>query len=569
MRRNTDASLYSLQQISLADLSESQCSLFVAGVATMARIHHRNVKRIFDHILDKSNRRILILSEFCGAGSLYSLNNELCLTLGRPSISFIEDSFAQLIVAIQYIHRHLDGPMKRRPLVIDPKSVYFTDSGILKVDLIRILVCSQEPEVRSLLIGSSHDNKDAVEQLSDLNWYLAPETRTSRFFTEKSSIYSAGSIIRELILPWGWRNSGSCLAIPPLPLPLDISKGSFKLRIELLDLLDWSCHENQRSRPSSDQLLDKMARVGFLERAEQRQGVVRLDDGSTLLMRAVKEDNPTSARLNICQAGLLNNDGLTALMIAAILNRMTATKLLLKRESFFTSDNYIFRGWRFSNCTALMLGAAHGSVDVCRLLRPIEGGIQTSNGWTALMYAAGCKQVATTTLLLQVEAGLCTNQLSSFGSGFTALMSAAYNDSYDTCCLLISREANMFTALDNKKYPGWSALVFAAAVCSASCIKALIEHEADQFGALALQNVGKLSQKKSLERQKSLIYHRISSYISKKRDTDSTSSSPAPTSPQRLIINTPSRTYAARSRSRKGSLAVIATKQYTNKIHHL
>lgn len=551
VRRNTDASLYSLQQIALEDLSETQTSLFVAGVATMARIHHRNVKRIFDYIMNKSSKRILILSELCGAGSLYSINSELCSTLARPSVSLIEDSFVQLIIAIQYIHRHLDGPMKRRPLVIDPKSVYFTDSGILKIDLIQILIYNQEPVVRDCLFGYLYGEKSIDEQCSNLTRYLASEARSSRFFTEKSSIYSAGKVIRELISPWGWEGSSSCLVIPPSPSLLDITSGSFKLQPELLALLDWSCNDDQRDRPNSDQLLARMASAGFLNRAEQRQGIVRLNDGSTLLMRAVKRDDPTSARLAIGQAGLLNNDGLTALMIAAIFNHISVAKLLLKREAFFTSDNYVLRGWRFSNCTALMLGAAHGSVGVCRLLRPIEGGLQTSNGWTALMYAAGCKQVATTTLLLPVEAGLCTNQLSSFGSGFTALMSAAYNDSYETCRLLINAEANMFTTLDNKKYPRWSALVFAAAVCSVNCVKVLVEHEAEQFGSLALQSIGKLSQRKSSERQKIIIHQQILRYIKQPRDINLTNSLLTPTSPQLPIINVPARTYATRSKSRK------------------
>lgn len=551
VRRNTDASLYSLQQIALEDLSETQTSLFVAGVATMARIHHRNVKRIFDYIMNKSSKRILILSELCGAGSLYSINSELCSTLAHPSISLIEDSFVQLIIAIQYIHRHLDGPMKRRPLVIDPKSVYFTDSGILKIDLIQILIYNQEPVVRDCLFGYLYGEKSIDEQCSNLTRYLASEARSSRFFTEKSSIYSAGKVIRELISPWGWEGSSSCLVIPPSPSLLDITSGSFKLQPELLALLDWSCNDDQRDRPNSDQLLARMASAGFLNRAEQRQGIVRLNDGSTLLMRAVKRDDPTSARLAIGQAGLLNNDGLTALMIAAIFNHISVAKLLLKREAFFTSDNYVLRGWRFSNCTALMLGAAHGSVGVCRLLRPIEVGLQTSNGWTALMYAAGCKQVATTTLLLPVEAGLCTNQLSSFGSGFTALMSAAYNDSYETCRLLINAEANMFTTLDNKKYPRWSALVFAAAVCSVNCVKVLVEHEAEQFGSLALQSIGKLSQRKSSERQKIIIHQQILRYIKQPRDINLTNSLLTPTSPQLPIINVSARTYATRSKSRK------------------
>ena len=490
----------------------------------MARIHHRNVRRIFDHMLDKRSKRILILSELCGAGSLSSLNSEFCLVMGRPSTSFIEDSFVQLILAIRYIHQHLDGPMKRRPLVIDPRSVYFTDGGILKVDLIRILICSQEPEVRHLLIGSPCDSENTTEQPSDLNWYLAPETRTLRFFTEKSSIYSVGNIIRELIIPMGWERVGQCLVIPPLLLPLDVSRGPLGLNLELLELIAWSCHTNQRNRPNSTQILEKMTRAGLLQRAEQRQGVIRLDDGCTMLMKAVIEDNPISARFHMNQAGLLNNDGLTALMIAALLNRMAVAKLLLKRESFFIAEHFSMGGWRFSDCTALMLGAARGSVDVCRLLRPIEGRIQTPKGWTALMYAAGCRQIATTTLLLQVEAGLYTNELSIFGCGFTALMSAAYNDSQDTCRLLVTREANMFTAQTNKKFPGWSALVFAAAVYSPSCTKILIEYEGKRFGSLALQNIGKLSQKKVLERQKDLVYRQIVYYITKQKDVNSTSS---------------------------------------------
>lgn len=454
-----DRRAYALHRIELEGLSDPEKALLLADVATVARIHHRNVCRIYDYSVNKEDGVVLILAELCGGGSLEARIAE-ARGLGISfSSADIWDVIVQLLRAIGHIHLRLDRPAKRRPFLLHPSCLHFTDSGVLKIDLLTVMFMPIQGRER----------------------YAPPELQTVRFFTERTTIYTVGSIAHEMVACSFLSATDERLTSEDI-CPIDTLDEYLPYRMAAS--LQCMCKTSARDRADSNAILDEIPKA--VTAMERRQNIIRDSHGSTRLMLACLANSSSMARMHIYEAGLLSSKGLTALMLAALNNASRAAKHLVHREAFYTVAEFSLDSLTFVDATALMLAAAVGSLDVLKLLLPIEGGRQSGKGWTALMYAAGNRQIAAVHLLSAWEARLFTNHLSRFGCGFTALMAAAYNGCPEACALLAKHEAGMRVPMENPNYPGWYALVFAAAAGNFECVLALVPHEGAMAAPLAL-----------------------------------------------------------------------------------
>ncbi|TNJ29132.1 Kinase, NEK [Giardia muris] len=463
LESRADRRAYVLHRIELAGLSEPEKALLLADVATVARIHHRNVCRIFDYSVNKEEGMVFVLAELCGGGSLEARIAE-ARGLGIPfSSADIWDVIVQLLRAIGHIHRRLDRPAKRRPFLLHPSCLHFTDGGVLKVDLLTVMFVP----------------------IRGIERYAPPELQAVRFFTERTTIYTVGSIAHEMVACSFLEAADTRLTHEEI-CPIDTLDGCIPYRMAAS--LQYMCKANVRDRADSNAILDEIPKA--ITAMERRQNIIRDSHGSTRLMLACLSNSSSMARMHIYEAGLLSGKGLTALMLAALNNAPRAAKHLVHQEAFYTVTEFSLNSLTFVDATALMLAAAVGSLDVLKLLLPIEGGRQSGKGWTALMYAAGNHQIAAVHLLSACEARLFTNHLSRFGCGFTALMAAAYNGCPEACALLVKHEAGMRVPMENPNYPGWYALVFAAAAGNVECVLSLAPHEGAMAATLALKIVG-------------------------------------------------------------------------------
>lgn len=113
---------------------------------------------------------------------------------------------------------------------------------------------------------------------------------------------------------------------------------------------------------------------GAIERGDLRRVQDHLDvfgdsvdrDGETGLMKAVRSNNVDIARLLISKcAGQTNENGLTALMIAALENKGEMCSRLVMDENDITTKE---------QQTALMLAAGAGATDAVQALLPYQKG---------------------------------------------------------------------------------------------------------------------------------------------------------------------------------------------------
>lgn len=208
----------------------------------------------------------------------------------------------------------------------------------------------------------------------------------------------------------------------------------------------------------SHTILMLAAAAGYVELVEQYNNEMKKTSSThlTALMYAVKKNHLECAQKLLEEAGIKNNRGKTALMLAAREGLIEFVKVLAPLEcgqqdqQGYTALMHAIRndnpecamflledkGFRSnSNETALTLAAARGYTDLIRELVETEHGTQDDRGYTALMYAA--------------------------------------NNDYQECVALLRAELRIRTQLEYNR--GWTALMYAASRGNTGVIKYLMD----------------------------------------------------------------------------------------------
>ncbi|EFO61158.1 Kinase, NEK [Giardia lamblia P15] len=171
------------------------------------------------------------------------------------------------------------------------------------------------------------------------------------------------------------------------------------------------------------------------------------DDGETALMLAAKAGHEDIVEL----LDPTDRGGVTALMWAADRGDVETVRHLIPLQKRRRTTY----GWNMREKTALMIAAARGHAEIVRLLVEHEGGMEDFLDWTALMYAAQNGHPECVELLLEKEGGMKDSD------EWTALMWAAENGHLDCVRLLVDRE---------REASGWTDLMCAACLGDADAV---------------------------------------------------------------------------------------------------
>lgn len=162
-------------------------------------------------------------------------------------------------------------------------------------------------------------------------------------------------------------------------------------------------------------------------------------DGNTTLMRHVKRNNWYIAKRFVeMQARSYNNEGVTALMLAARLGFTSIVRELAPYEAGMQSLSPNFEGY-----TAMMFAAQRNNPECVKLLMDAESGFTAKGGRTALMLAAANDHLKCVELLLAREGGLQDNE------GWTSLMNAVITRRLDIIDTLGDKERDLRTKHNN------------------------------------------------------------------------------------------------------------------------
>ena len=142
-------------------------------------------------------------------------------------------------------------------------------------------------------------------------------------------------------------------------------------------------------------------------------------------------------------ANATDSHGWTALMLAALHNRLTLVPVLLAHGAHLDKQNA-------KGTTALMLAANNGHEAMVRLLleRGVQVNVKTSDGWTALMYAAWKGHHPIVAKLLRAKADSTVTD----SQKWTALMYAAWQGHTATVTELLSTQEKRSRRGDERKH---------------------------------------------------------------------------------------------------------------------
>ena len=196
-------------------------------------------------------------------------------------------------------------------------------------------------------------------------------------------------------------------------------------------------------------------------------------DGWSPLMIAAKNGHLDVAGLLMrrkARVDLKNQDGETALHIAAFYGQMQLAQLLLDHYGNVYIDEMRLDGW-----TPLMIAVKNGDLDVAQLLINHNADIDMRNqtGETALHVAASYSQRQLTELLIECYGDDHTNDMRT--DGWTPLMIAAHIGDMGVAQLLINHNADIYI----RNHTGETALHVAACCGQVHLIELMVRHYGD------------------------------------------------------------------------------------------
>lgn len=239
--RKSDDKILVWKELDYGRMSEKEKQNIVSEVNILRDLHHPNIVRYYDRIVDKKNTKIYIIMEYCEGGDIGLLIKRLKKNKELIPEEIIWKIFTQLVLALYECHNHKDGKILHRD--IKPSNVFLDAENNIKLGdfgLSRML--SNESYFAYSHVGTPY--------------YMSPEQIEEVKYNEKSDIWSLGCFLYEVATfnpPFEATNQ--------LSLALKIKAGKVepipnKYSSELSKVIMWMLNVEQNKRPSVDELMN-------------------------------------------------------------------------------------------------------------------------------------------------------------------------------------------------------------------------------------------------------------------------------------------------------------------------
>ena len=239
--RKSDDKILVWKELDYGRMCEKEKQNIVSEVNILRDLHHPNIVRYYDRIVDKKNTKIYIIMEYCEGGDIGLLIKRLKKNKELIPEEIIWKIFTQLVLALYECHNHKDGKILHRD--IKPSNVFLDAENNIKLGdfgLSRML--SNESYFAYSHVGTPY--------------YMSPEQIEEVKYNEKSDIWSLGCFLYEVATfnpPFEATNQ--------LSLALKIKAGKVepipnKYSSELSKVIMWMLNVDQNKRPSVDELMN-------------------------------------------------------------------------------------------------------------------------------------------------------------------------------------------------------------------------------------------------------------------------------------------------------------------------
>ena len=181
--RKSDNKILVWKELDYGLLSEKEKQNIVSEVNILKELHHPNIVQYYDRIIDKKNKKIFIIMEYCEGGDIGKIIKKLKKANEYFPEELIWKFFIQVLMALKTCHNHKEGKILHRD--IKPSNVFLDGENNAKLGdfgLSRML---------------SEENNFAVSRVGT-PYYMSPEQIEDLKYNEKSDIWSLGCFLYEL-----------------------------------------------------------------------------------------------------------------------------------------------------------------------------------------------------------------------------------------------------------------------------------------------------------------------------------------------------------------------------------
>ena len=183
IRNKLDGKILVWKELNYGVMSEKDRNRIVSEVNILRELHHPNIVKYYDRIIDKKNSKLYIVMEYCPGGDLSKIIKHNRKNNQYFSEDLIWKIFSQVASALYACHTHKEGKILHRD--IKPSNIFIDQENNIKLGdfgLSRIL---------------NSDISFAVSRVGT-PYYMSPEQIDNIKYNEKSDIWSLGCFLYEL-----------------------------------------------------------------------------------------------------------------------------------------------------------------------------------------------------------------------------------------------------------------------------------------------------------------------------------------------------------------------------------
>jgi len=184
IRRKSDSKTLVWKELEYGRMGDKEKAQLVSEVNILQGLQHPNIVRYYDRIIDRANRRIYIVMEYCEGGDMTMLIKKCKREKDFVAEDVIWKIFMQIALALKECHCRKEGTIIHRD--IKPGNVFLDAANNVKLGdfgLSRIL--SAESQYAQSSVGTPY--------------YMSPEQVNEAKYNEKTDIWSAGCVLYEIV----------------------------------------------------------------------------------------------------------------------------------------------------------------------------------------------------------------------------------------------------------------------------------------------------------------------------------------------------------------------------------